>query len=64
MTAATYGSNAVHLQAQVDDHAGRVVVVAAMDNLIKGAAGQAIQNANIALDLPETAGLTALGVAP
>jgi N-acetyl-gamma-glutamyl-phosphate reductase len=63
-TAATTGSNAVHLQAAADPHAGRAVVVAALDNLGKGAAGQAIQAANLMLGLPETAGLTALGVAP
>ena len=45
-------------------HAGRAVAVAAIDNLGKGAAGQAIQNANIMLGLPETAGLTTYGVAP
>jgi len=63
-TAATLGSNAVHLQATADPAAGRAVVVAAEDNLGKGAAGQAIQNANLSLGLAETAGLTALGVAP
>ena len=63
-TAATAGSNAVHLQAAADPHAGRAVVVAALDNLGKGAAGQAIQAANLMLGLPETAGLTALGLAP
>jgi N-acetyl-gamma-glutamyl-phosphate reductase len=63
-TAATTGSNAVHLQAAADRHAGRAVVVAALDNLGKGAAGQAIQAANLVLGLPETAGLTAHGVAP
>jgi N-acetyl-gamma-glutamyl-phosphate reductase len=63
-TAATAGSNAVHLQAAVDTHAGRAVVVAALDNLGKGAAGQALQAANLMLGLPETAGLTAHGVAP
>jgi N-acetyl-gamma-glutamyl-phosphate reductase len=47
-----------------DSHAGRAVVVSAIDNLGKGAAGQAVQNANLMLGLPETAGLTALGVAP
>ena len=60
-TAATVGSNAVHLQAAADAHAGRVVVVAALDNLGKGAAGQAVQAANLMLGLPETAGLTAQG---
>jgi N-acetyl-gamma-glutamyl-phosphate reductase len=63
-TAATAGSNAVHLQAAADAHAGRAVVIAALDNLGKGAAGQAIQSANLMLGLPETAGLTAHGVAP
>jgi len=63
-TAATLGSNAVHLQAAADTHAGRAVVVAALDNLGKGAAGQAIQAANLMLGLPETAGLTAQGLAP
>ena len=63
-TGATLGSNAVHLQAAVDVSAGRVTVVAAEDNLVKGAAGQALQNANLVLGLPETMGLTARGVAP
>jgi N-acetyl-gamma-glutamyl-phosphate reductase len=63
-TAATVGSNAVHLQAAADTHAGRAVVVAALDNLVKGAAGQAIQAANLMLGLPETAGLPVNGVAP
>ena len=63
-TGAVAGSNGVHLQVAVDTRAGRAVVVAAIDNLGKGAAGQAIQNANLMLGLPETAGLTAIGVAP
>jgi N-acetyl-gamma-glutamyl-phosphate reductase len=63
-TAATLGSNAVHLQAAADAHAGRAVVVAAEDNLVKGAAGQAIQIANLMLGLPEGAGLAVNGVAP
>ena len=63
-TASVAGSNGVHLQAAVDDRAGRAVVVAAIDNLGKGAAGQAVQDANLMLGLPETAGLTAIGVAP
>ncbi len=60
----TAGSNGVLLQSAVDRHAGRAVVVAALDNLVKGAAGQALQNANIMLGLPEGAGLTAAGVSP
>jgi N-acetyl-gamma-glutamyl-phosphate reductase len=63
-TASTAGSNAVHLQAAADAHAGRAVVVAALDNLVKGAAGQAVQIANLMLGLPEAAGLTVNGVAP
>ena len=57
-TAATNGSNMAHLQAAADAHAGRAVVVAALDNLGKGAAGQAVQAANLMLGLPETTGLT------
>jgi len=63
-TAATYGSNSCQLQVVADADAGRAVVVAAIDNLGKGAAGQAVQNANLALGFDETAGLTANGVAP
>jgi len=63
-TGATLGSNAAHLQVAADTHAGRAVVVCALDNLVKGAAGQAIQNANLMLGLPEAAGLTAPGVSP
>jgi N-acetyl-gamma-glutamyl-phosphate reductase len=63
-TASVAGSNGVQLQAAVDVRAGRAVVVAAIDNLGKGAAGQAVQDANLMLGLPETAGLTAIGVAP
>ncbi|MBV9096993.1 MAG: N-acetyl-gamma-glutamyl-phosphate reductase, partial [Frankiaceae bacterium] len=63
-TAATFGSNACQLQVIADADAGRAVVVAAIDNLGKGAAGQAVQNANLALGYDETAGLTANGVAP
>jgi N-acetyl-gamma-glutamyl-phosphate reductase len=63
-TAAVAGSNGAHLQAAADARTGRVTVVAAIDNLGKGAAGQAIQNANLMLGLSETAGLSAIGVAP
>jgi N-acetyl-gamma-glutamyl-phosphate reductase len=63
-TAATLGSNSCHLQVAADTAAGRAVVVAAIDNLGKGAAGQAVQNANLALGLPETTGLSIDGVAP
>jgi N-acetyl-gamma-glutamyl-phosphate reductase len=63
-TAATFGSNSCHLQVAADVAVGRAVVVAAIDNLGKGAAGQAVQNANLALGLPETTGLPVDGVAP
>ncbi|MDP9433270.1 MAG: N-acetyl-gamma-glutamyl-phosphate reductase [Actinomycetota bacterium] len=63
-TASVSGSNSAHLQVAVDAAVGRAVVIAAIDNLGKGAAGQAIQCANIALGLPETAGLSINGVAP
>lgn len=63
-TAATAGSNSAHLQAAVDISSGRVIVTCAIDNLGKGAAGQAVQNANLMLGLPETAGLAVDGVAP
>ncbi|WP_130491975.1 N-acetyl-gamma-glutamyl-phosphate reductase [Motilibacter rhizosphaerae] len=63
-TAATLGSNAAHVQAVADPRTGRAVVTVAVDNLGKGAAGQALQNANLALGLPETAGLPLVGVAP
>ena len=58
------GGNAVAIGAAADLHAGRAVVVSAIDNLVKGAAGQAVQNANLMLGLPESAGLSANGVAP
>jgi N-acetyl-gamma-glutamyl-phosphate reductase len=63
-TAATVGSNACHLQVTVDADAGRAVVVSAIDNLGKGAAGQAVQCANLALGLDEASGLSSSGVAP
>lgn len=63
-TKATLGSNAVHLTARADDRTGWVLAIGALDNLVKGASGQALQCANLALGLDETAGLTALGLAP
>jgi N-acetyl-gamma-glutamyl-phosphate reductase len=63
-TAATLGGNAVHLQVTVDADAGRLVVVSAVDNLTKGTAGAAIQSMNLAIGLPETTGLSAVGIAP
>ncbi len=63
-TAATSGSNSAHLQVVRDADSGRIVVTSAIDNLGKGAAGQAVQNANLMLGLPETAGLSTDGVSP
>ena len=63
-TADVLGSNSVHVQVTVDERVGRVIAVAAVDNLTKGTAGGAIQCANIALGLPETTGLPIAGVAP
>ncbi|WP_019813054.1 N-acetyl-gamma-glutamyl-phosphate reductase [Saccharomonospora saliphila] len=63
-TAATLGANTVQLQVTVDRDAGRLVVVAAIDNLTKGTAGAAVQSVNLALGLPETTGLPTTGVAP
>ena len=63
-TKSVVGSNAVHVQVAVDSDAGRLVAVAAIDNLTKGTAGGAIQSMNLALGLPETLGLTTIGVAP
>ncbi|MBC8092021.1 MAG: N-acetyl-gamma-glutamyl-phosphate reductase, partial [Pseudonocardia sp.] len=63
-TAATLGSNTVHLQVTVDPDARRLVAVAAIDNLTKGTAGGAVQCMNLAVGLPETTGLPLTGVAP
>ena len=63
-TSAVLGANTAHVQVAVDERAGRVVAVAAIDNLTKGTAGAAIQCANIALGFPETTGLPTTGVAP
>ncbi|NLE72818.1 MAG: N-acetyl-gamma-glutamyl-phosphate reductase [Actinomycetales bacterium] len=63
-TAATVGANTALVQVAVDGRAGRVVTVCALDNLVKGTAGAAVQSMNLALGLPETAGLTTTGVAP
>ena len=63
-TQSVLGSNAVHLQVAVDRGAGRLVAVAALDNLTKGTAGGAVQCMNLALGVPETTGLSSVGVAP
>lgn len=63
-TKATLGGNAAHLTVRADPRTGTVVAVGAIDNLVKGASGQALQNANLLLGLPETLGLTNVGMAP
>jgi N-acetyl-gamma-glutamyl-phosphate reductase len=63
-TAAVLGSNNVQIQVAVDDLADRAIVIGAIDNLTKGTAGGAVQCANLALGLPETAGLSTVGIAP
>lgn len=63
-TAATVGANTALVQVAVDERAGRVVTVCALDNLVKGTAGAAVQSMNLALGLPETLGLSTEGVAP
>ena len=60
----TLGSNAVHITARYDERTGRVLAIAALDNLVKGAAGQMIQCANLMLGFEETDGLSVCGVYP
>jgi N-acetyl-gamma-glutamyl-phosphate reductase len=63
-TKSTLGSNMAHLTARVDPRTGWVVALCAIDNLVKGASGQAIQNANVAVGLAEPAGLPVAGIYP
>jgi len=63
-TKAVRGTNRAHIFACVDRRSGWLIVSVAIDNLGKGAAGQAVQNANVALGIDETAGLGAFGVWP
>ena len=63
-TASTLGANTVLMSLDLDERAGRVVITCALDNLVKGTAGAAIQSLNLALGLPESTGLPLLGVAP
>ena len=63
-TKSVTGSNAVHVQVTVDEVAGRLVAVGAVDNLAKGTAGAAVQCMNLALGLDEGLGLTTIGLAP
>jgi N-acetyl-gamma-glutamyl-phosphate reductase len=63
-TQAVLGSNTAHVQVTVDEAAGRLVAVGAIDNLTKGTAGAAVQCMNLALGLDETTGLSTVGLAP
>ncbi|AXO23062.1 N-acetyl-gamma-glutamyl-phosphate reductase [Mycobacterium avium] len=63
-TGAVIGSNAAHIAVAVDEAAGVLVAIAAIDNLVKGTAGAAVQSMNLALGWPETQGLSVIGVAP
>src|SRR3984957_20289809 len=63
-TKATAGSNCAHVTARVDPRTGWVLSLCALDNLVKGASGQAVQCANVALSLPETTGLPLTGLYP
>ncbi|EME21889.1 N-acetyl-gamma-glutamyl-phosphate reductase [Rhodococcus triatomae] len=63
-TGAVLGSNAVQIGVTVDEDAGLLVVISAIDNLTKGTAGGAVQSMNLALGLPEADGLSTVGVAP
>ncbi|HEV2780514.1 MAG TPA: N-acetyl-gamma-glutamyl-phosphate reductase [Actinophytocola sp.] len=63
-TSSTLGANTAHLQVVADGHSGRLVAIAAIDNLTKGTAGSAIQCMNLALGIPEGTGLPLTGVAP
>src|SRR3546814_13961092 len=60
----TLGSNAVQLTARYDERTGRVLAIAALDNLVKRAAGQMVQCANLMLGPDEGAGLPTCGVSP
>ncbi|MCK4536336.1 MAG: N-acetyl-gamma-glutamyl-phosphate reductase, partial [Desulfuromonadales bacterium] len=60
----TWGNNLCLVHPTVDERTGRLIVISAIDNLVKGAAGQAIQNMNLMLGLPETQGLLQAPVFP
>lgn len=60
----SYGSNHAYLQLKVDRRTGRLIIVSVIDNLVKGAAGQAVQNMNILFGLPESTGLETRGLWP
>ncbi len=60
----TWGSNYCHIYATIDHRTGRLIAISAIDNLVKGAAGQAVQNMNLMLGMPETTGLESLAICP
>lgn len=60
----SYGGNHAYLQLKVDPRTGRLIIVSVIDNLVKGAAGQAVQNMNILFNLPESTGLENRGLWP
>jgi N-acetyl-gamma-glutamyl-phosphate reductase len=64
VTKSVTGSNSVHLQVTLDEAAGRMVAVGAVDNLAKGTGGAAVQCMNLALGFPEQTGLSTVGLAP
>jgi N-acetyl-gamma-glutamyl-phosphate reductase len=63
-TKSTMGSNVAHITARYDERTNTVITICAIDNLAKGASGGAVQAANVALGLPETAGLATVGLYP
>jgi N-acetyl-gamma-glutamyl-phosphate reductase len=63
-TKATLGTNTVHITARYDERTGYIMVLAALDNIAKGASGGAVQSMNVALGLPEGSGLSTVGVYP
>ncbi|MFH8382253.1 N-acetyl-gamma-glutamyl-phosphate reductase [Kitasatospora sp. NPDC018058] len=63
-TSSVYGANTALVQVALDPTAGRIIAISAIDNLVKGTAGGAVQSMNIALGLPEELGLPVNGVAP
>lgn len=63
-TKEVYGSNYCDIAVHVDERTGRVIVLSVIDNMVKGAAGQAVQNMNVMFDLPQSAGLPLVPVFP
>jgi len=63
-TKATLGSNAAHVTVRYDERTNTVLAIGALDNLVKGASGQALQNANLVLGLCETTALSTIGLMP